>query len=114
MHQIWRKFETFDIYLAPGSTDTMHLTGPDFVSPYLSAVYSSISDGINRRWHIIHGTTYKFQQVRMVPHREWQLDFGRAIGKVRTTLKKQGREEVFVGAKMIYTTLRILFPEEIE
>jgi adenosine deaminase CECR1 len=35
-----------------------------------------------------------------VPHREWLLDFGQAISEVRTMLKKQGREEVFVGAKV--------------
>ncbi len=35
-----------------------------------------------------------------VPHREWLLDFGRAISEVRSTLKEQGREEVFVGAKV--------------
>lgn len=35
-----------------------------------------------------------------VPHREWILDFGRAIGEVRTMLKEQGREEVFIGAKV--------------
>jgi len=35
-----------------------------------------------------------------VPHREWLLEFGHAICEVRTMLKKQGREEVFVGAKV--------------
>jgi len=35
-----------------------------------------------------------------VPHREWLLDFEQAISEVRTVLKEQNSEEVFVGAKV--------------
>lgn len=35
-----------------------------------------------------------------VPHREWMLDLGQVIGEVKTMLKEQGREELFIGAKV--------------
>ncbi|KAH9001100.1 hypothetical protein EDB92DRAFT_1931707 [Lactarius akahatsu] len=73
----------------------------------------SIVDGISyMELRIISTSPYMFDAdgSEMVPHREWQLDFGRAIGKVRTMLKKQGREEVFVSAKDCIT-LKQEFPD---
>jgi len=77
----------------------------------------SIADGISYmepRINFYHKYMSDADGNETVPHREWLLDFGRAISEVRRMLKEQGREEVFVGAKVIYTTVRILSPEEIE
>ncbi len=39
-------------------SNDIHLTGLNFVSSYLSAVYSSIPDGFNCRRDILHGAAY--------------------------------------------------------
>jgi len=77
----------------------------------------SIADGISYmepRINFYYKYMFDADGSETVPHREWMLDLGQAICEVRTMLKEQGRAELFIGAKVIYTTARDLSPEEIE
>jgi len=77
----------------------------------------SIEDGISyaeARINFLPEYMFDADGTQNVPHREWVLDFEQAIRDVKTALKEQGREEEFIGAKIIYTTIRILSEEEIE
>lgn len=49
-----------------------------------------------------------------VPHREWLLDFDRVLKELKEEMKDQGREDEFIGAKIIYTTVRVVSAEELE
>ncbi|TFK54821.1 Metallo-dependent hydrolase [Heliocybe sulcata] len=50
----------------------------------------------------------------VLPAREWVRAFGRAVEDVKREMKDQGREDAFLGAKIIYTTIRMYTPEELE
>ncbi|KAF8264217.1 adenosine deaminase-like growth [Lactarius quietus] len=110
--KIWQKFlSTFRV------TTGLALYRPIFRQNIRRFLMDSIADGISYmepRINFYYKYMFDADGSETVPHREWILDFGRAIGEVRTLLKEQGREEVFIGAKVIYTTVRILSPEEIE
>ncbi|PPQ99222.1 hypothetical protein CVT24_009241 [Panaeolus cyanescens] len=49
-----------------------------------------------------------------VPHREWLVMFEQAIKDVKAELSAQGRDGEFLGAKVIYSTIRFITPEELE
>ncbi|KZP15049.1 Metallo-dependent hydrolase [Athelia psychrophila] len=54
------------------------------------------------------------QGEEVVEHREWLLNFEQIVNEVKAELKKEGREDDFIGAKIIYTTLRFITPAELE
>ncbi|KAG8985373.1 hypothetical protein FRB94_003803 [Tulasnella sp. JGI-2019a] len=47
-------------------------------------------------------------------HREWLEIFNKVIEEVREEMKVQGRDDEFVGAKVIYTTLRVISNDELD
>ncbi|KAJ3500981.1 hypothetical protein NLJ89_g9548 [Agrocybe chaxingu] len=47
-----------------------------------------------------------------IPHREWLVMFDRVSREVKVEMTQQGRD--FIGARIIYTTLRFITPEELE
>ena len=49
-----------------------------------------------------------------VPHREWLIDFDQIVNEVKEEMKSRGRENEFIGAKIIYTTVRVIAPERME
>lgn len=49
-----------------------------------------------------------------VPHRVWVEIFDRVVKEVKAHLNAQGRGDEFVGAKIIYSTMRTLNCEELE
>lgn len=49
-----------------------------------------------------------------VPHRVWFQIFDRVVNEVKTSLATQGRGDDFIGAKIIYSTMRELTIEELE
>ena len=49
-----------------------------------------------------------------VPHRVWVQMFDRIVKEVKAHLEAQGRGDEFVGAKIIYSTMRELSREELE
>ncbi|KAH9010246.1 adenosine deaminase-related growth [Lactarius hengduanensis] len=110
--KIWQKFQsTFR------ATAGLTMYRPIFRQFLRRFLMESIADGISYmepRINFFFKHMFDADGNETVPHREWLLDFGEAISEVRAVLKEQGREEGFVGAKFIYTTLRILSPEGLE
>lgn len=49
-----------------------------------------------------------------IPHREWLLLFDRVLNEVKAEMKSQNREDEFIGARIIYSTIRFITPEELE
>ncbi|KAJ7172253.1 hypothetical protein C8R46DRAFT_1085294 [Mycena filopes] len=49
-----------------------------------------------------------------VPHRIWLQLFDDTLNRFKADLKRQGRDDEFIGAKIIYSTLRFITPEELE
>ncbi|KAI0707925.1 Metallo-dependent hydrolase [Earliella scabrosa] len=49
-----------------------------------------------------------------VPHRDWLLVYDRVLREVKDELEKQGRQDEFVGSKIIYSSKRNATCEEIE
>ncbi|KAJ7286068.1 hypothetical protein C8J57DRAFT_656702 [Mycena rebaudengoi] len=49
-----------------------------------------------------------------VPHRDWLLIFDATQNRFKADLKRQGREDEFIGARIIYSTLRFITVEELE
>ncbi|KAL1743471.1 hypothetical protein HDZ31DRAFT_83400 [Schizophyllum fasciatum] len=49
-----------------------------------------------------------------IPHREWLKVFDRVLGEVKEELRQKGREDEFIGARIIYSTVRFITPEELE
>ncbi|EPS97019.1 hypothetical protein FOMPIDRAFT_1129241 [Fomitopsis schrenkii] len=78
---------------------------------------SSIDDGISyveARINFLAKFMTGPDGVENVPHREWLVVFDRVVNEVKAELESQGRQDEFVGAKIIYTTIRFLSPEELE
>jgi len=48
-----------------------------------------------------------------VPHHQWVADFEEIVQEVKSELESQGRGDEFYGAKIIYTTVRALSPEDL-
>lgn len=72
---------------------------------------SSIEDGISYvelRVNFFYKVGVRKNGSEDLVHREWLLLFNQAIEEVRKEMAGQGREDEFVGAKVIYTTLRII------
>ncbi|KAJ7047039.1 hypothetical protein C8F04DRAFT_1062530 [Mycena alexandri] len=49
-----------------------------------------------------------------IPHKKWLQMFDDAVNRLKADLKRQGREDEFIGAKIIYSTLRFITAEELE
>ncbi|EMD40416.1 hypothetical protein CERSUDRAFT_111019 [Gelatoporia subvermispora B] len=49
-----------------------------------------------------------------IDHRGFVMIFGRVLNEVKEEMKRQGREDEFIGSKIIYCTLRFISPEELE
>lgn len=99
----------------------------NFLAKYVSALTSIVCSAlIVRTWRFMTGP----DGVENVPHREWLVVFDRVVNEVKAELESQGRQDEFVGAKVIilvqlvntrakngqiiYTTIRFLSPEELE
>ncbi|KAJ7064832.1 hypothetical protein C8F01DRAFT_983765 [Mycena amicta] len=110
--KIWHKFaSTFQV-----SGGLIHFA-PIWSRYIYEFLRLSVDDGIS----YIETRVVFFQKCMVgadgrqnVPHREWLSLFGDAQNKLKLELKNQGREDEFVGAKMIYTALRSSSPEELE
>ncbi|KDQ60895.1 hypothetical protein JAAARDRAFT_67324 [Jaapia argillacea MUCL 33604] len=86
--------------------------------PYIKEFFlSSVEDGISyieARINFLYKFMTGVDGEENIPHREWLLEFDRAIRDVKAELKEQGREDEFIGARIIYTTIRFMTPEELE
>ncbi|QRV77292.1 AMP deaminase [Ceratobasidium sp. AG-Ba] len=77
---------------------------------------SSVEDGIcyiELRINFFSKLAVRKDGTEDFAHREWLILFSQAIEEVKQSMKEQGREDEFVGAKIIYSTLRIIDNEEL-
>ncbi|KAG8974155.1 hypothetical protein FRB93_001409, partial [Tulasnella sp. JGI-2019a] len=77
----------------------------------------SISDGISYvecRMDFLGKTMVRTNGEDDLSHREWLEIFNKVIEEVREEMKVQGRDDEFVGAKVIYTTLRVISNDELD
>lgn len=104
--KIWEKFRsTFDV-----------AGGIIFYEPILKrymrqALESSIEDGISYvelRVNFYPKAGIREDGSETLLHRDWVILFSEAVKDVKASMKDQGREDEFVGAKIIYVTLRII------
>ncbi|TDL25020.1 adenosine deaminase-related growth [Rickenella mellea] len=49
-----------------------------------------------------------------VPHRQWIILFGQVLDEIKTQMKTQGKTDEFIGARIIYSTIRNVTCEELE
>ncbi|KZV90219.1 Metallo-dependent hydrolase [Exidia glandulosa HHB12029] len=90
---------------------------PIFTQYIKEYFWASIADGISYvepRVNFLFKAMWSAEGEQNVTHREFVALFGRIIDEVKAELKEQGREGEFVGAKIIYTTIKIITPEEME
>ncbi|KZT07988.1 adenosine deaminase-related growth [Laetiporus sulphureus 93-53] len=78
---------------------------------------SSVEDGISflePRINFFHKTMAGADGTENISHREWFVIFENVVNGVKKELRQQGRENEFTGAKIIYTTVRLVAPEDLE
>ncbi|PFH54144.1 hypothetical protein AMATHDRAFT_135550 [Amanita thiersii Skay4041] len=110
--KIWQKFtSTFLV-----STGLIRYI-PVFTEFIREFLLSSIEDGISYiepRINFLSRYMVGKDGLENVPHREWLLIFDRVMNEVKEDMKKKGREDEFIGAKVIYSTIRFIAPEELD
>ncbi|KAJ6488033.1 hypothetical protein C8R45DRAFT_1144863 [Mycena sanguinolenta] len=78
---------------------------------------SSVEDGISYiEARVMFSIQYMIGEdgAQNVPHREWLLIFDDVQNTLKADLKEQGREDEFIGARIIYTALRFIPTEELD
>ncbi|KIK59537.1 hypothetical protein GYMLUDRAFT_44494 [Collybiopsis luxurians FD-317 M1] len=113
--KIWQKFQsTFRVNAHMIRYRPLH---KEYIREF---ILSSIADGISYvepRINFVLGEIRPFisaDGLSHVPHREILQDFDEVLNDVKAELKAQGREDEFIGARIIYTTLRFITPENLE
>ncbi|KAL4266131.1 metallo-dependent hydrolases superfamily protein [Pleurotus pulmonarius] len=109
--KIWQKFtNTFSV------ASCLTRYAPIFRDYVREFLLTSIADGISYvepRINFRHRFMDDIDGNECVPHREWLVMFDEVLKEVKEDMRKQGREDEFIGAKIIYTTLRFITPEEL-
>ncbi|KAI0819073.1 Metallo-dependent hydrolase [Irpex lacteus] len=110
--KIWEKFQ-----------GTFRTTAPlihylpvwrDYVREFF---LSSIADGISYlevRINFLYRLIFSEAAQENVSHSTLLAEYDRILNEVKQQLKDEGREDEFVGSKIIYTTIRFIPPEELE
>ncbi|KAG2020049.1 adenosine deaminase [Coprinopsis cinerea AmutBmut pab1-1] len=109
--KIWEKFSSVFICARP-----LVLYEPVFEQYVREFFLSSIADGISYvepRFNFYYKTMVGADGSPL-EHRQWLLIFDRVLKQVKEELESQGRGDEFHGARVIYTSLRFLSPEEVE
>ncbi|TFK76212.1 adenosine deaminase-like growth [Pluteus cervinus] len=110
--KIWNKF-TNTFLVAQGLTRFMPIFA-DYVREFL---YSSIEDGISYVEPRINFLT-KFMTgedgQQDIDHKKMVRIFDGVVKEVKDKMKAEGREDEFIGAKIIYSTIRFITPEELD
>ncbi|KDQ18077.1 hypothetical protein BOTBODRAFT_29392 [Botryobasidium botryosum FD-172 SS1] len=110
--KIWHKFgSTFVV------ADGLLGYEPVLESYIRELLRTSIEDGISYievRVKFFDKTMVRANGEDDLTHREWLVIFDRVVQEVKADMKAQGRGDEFVGAKIIYSTLRFLSISEIE
>ncbi|KAF8163526.1 hypothetical protein B0H34DRAFT_327265 [Crassisporium funariophilum] len=110
--KIWQKFGSTFI------TSTGLIRFEPVFAEYIRQFFrSSIEDGISyveARINFLYKHMYGADGQENVPHREWLVMFDRVLNEVRGEMAQQGRANEFIGARIIYSTIRFITPEELE
>ncbi|KAK0483972.1 hypothetical protein IW261DRAFT_1675753, partial [Armillaria novae-zelandiae] len=112
--KIWQKFtSTFRV------ADGLIHYAPIFTKYIREFIRSSIEDGIlyvepRVNFWIKYVAMVNADGVENVTHRDLLRIFESVLEETIADLKAQGREDEFVGAKIIYSTLRFLEPDELD
>lgn len=110
--KIWLKFgSTF------GVTDPIIRFVPIQKEYLRMLIRSSIDDGISYievRTRFYNKYTLAEDAKTQLEPRELLLIYREVINEIKAEMKTQGREDEFAGLKIIYNTLRIVSPEELE
>lgn len=110
--KIWEKFQ--NTFVVSGGLIRFMPVWYEYIHAFFS---ECIADGISYaevRINFLFKTMVGVNGEDNVPHREWVLCFQRVLNEVKAQMKKEGREEEFFGARIIYTTIRFITPEELE
>ncbi|KAG8740307.1 hypothetical protein FRC12_016039 [Ceratobasidium sp. 428] len=107
--KIWTKFQsTFAV------TESIMRHRPIAKAYMRQVMLSSVEDGVSHleirfgfpRFGIFEDGS------KSMEHRDWLIIFDEAVNEVKAIVKGQGREDDFIGAKIIYTALRFLTNEQ--
>ncbi|EJF66293.1 Metallo-dependent hydrolase [Dichomitus squalens] len=110
--KIWQKFQS-TFFVTRGFSRYF----PLWIEYLREFFLSSVDDGIS---YVEPRVPFWFKHMidaggeENVPHREWLIAYNRVIQDVKDKLAKLGRADEFVGSKIIYSTLRVCTPEELE
>ncbi|KAI0709749.1 Metallo-dependent hydrolase [Earliella scabrosa] len=110
--KIWQKFQS--TFFVSGGLIHYLPVWKEYVREFL---LSSVEDGIS---YVEPRILFYFKHLRGddgeedVPHRVWLEVFDQILTEVKSTLAAQGRADEFVGAKIIYTTMRSVSVAELE
>jgi len=110
--KIWKKFSNTFI-----TSDGLIRFTPIWAEYIREFFITSIDDGISyveARINFLFKYMFGEDGRENVPHREWLRMFEKIMNEVKDDMKTQGREDEFVGARIIYTTIRFITPEELE
>ncbi|KAF5389871.1 hypothetical protein D9757_003578 [Collybiopsis confluens] len=113
--KIWQKFQSTFLVAAP-----LVRYRPIHKEYCREFILSSIADGISYvepRINFLKDIVRPFISADArshVPHREILQDFDEVLNEVKADLKAQGKGDHFIGARIIYTTIRFITPEELE
>lgn len=109
--KIWDKFrETFAV-----TRDVIRFT-PIFTAYVREFLLSSIEDGISyveARVNFLFKTFFGPDGRNTLTHRDMLKIFGSVVQEVNDEMKRKGREDEFIGARIIYCTVKVVTPEEL-
>lgn len=112
LKKIWQKFmSTFR------ATHGLFFHLPIFEKYVRKALLSSVEDGISYvepRVNFLAKFMTGADGQENVPHRDWLLVFDRVLRDVKNELKNQGRADELFGARIIYSTVRFITPDELK
>ncbi|KXN92283.1 Adenosine deaminase CECR1-A [Leucoagaricus sp. SymC.cos] len=112
VYKIWRKF-TSTFLVSRGLIRYM----PVFRQYIRQFLLSSITDGIlyvEPRINFLYKKMFGADGRANVSHREFLSVFNEVLNEVKAELKGQGQENKFIGARVIYSTIKFLSPDELD
>ncbi|KAK7033986.1 hypothetical protein VNI00_012415 [Paramarasmius palmivorus] len=108
--KIWSKFQTTFMVASP-----LVRYEPILIEYIRQFIVSSIEDGIS---YVEPRVNFMYKSIisadgQEIPHRQLVVIFDRVVREIKEELKRDGKEG-FIGARIIYTTVRFCDNEELE
>ncbi|KAI9061473.1 Metallo-dependent hydrolase [Trametes sanguinea] len=110
--KIWQKFSSTFMVSNP-----LIRFAPIWTQYVREFLLSSIADGISYvepRIMFFMKNMFGEDGEENIPHRVWFQMYERVLNEVKEELKAQGREDEFLGSKIVYSTMRSISCEELE